>query len=65
VFTRPVLSGADITPPAITALELQVASRHAIAAALKSAGAAFMDLPDGRITVSPDVANGTTLLFAE
>ena len=65
VFTRPVLSGADITPLAITALELQVASRHAIAAALKSAGAAFMNLPDGRITVSPDVANGTTLLFAE
>jgi len=65
VFARPALSGTDIPPPAITALELRVASREATGAYLKGAGVAFMTLPDGRITVSPDEANGTALLFAE
>ena len=63
VFTRPALSGADIPPPAIAALELRVANREAASAYLRDAGIAFMELPDGRLTVSPVEANGTSLLF--
>lgn len=65
VFARPALSGADIPPPAITALELRVASRPATEAFLKNAGVAFMTLPDGRIALPPSEANGTSLLFVE
>ncbi|HWD59264.1 MAG TPA: VOC family protein [Stellaceae bacterium] len=65
VFSRPALSGGEIPPPAITALELRVASRAAAAAHLKGAGIAFMELPDGRLSVSPAQANGATLLLSE
>ena len=65
VFTRPALSGTDVPPPAITALELRIAARPVTEAYLKSAGIAFMTLPDGRIAVPPAEANGTSLLFAE
>ena len=65
VFTRPALSGIDFPPPAITALELSVANRSASATYLKGAGVAFMELPDGRLAVSPNQANGTSLLLAE
>jgi catechol 2,3-dioxygenase-like lactoylglutathione lyase family enzyme len=64
VFARPALSGADIPPPAITALELRIADRAATEAYLKRAGIAFMSLPDGRLAVSPGEANGTSLLLA-
>jgi len=63
VFTRPALSGTDIAPPAITALELRIASRAKTEAYLKSSGIGFMTLPDGRIAVSPNAANGTSLLL--
>jgi hypothetical protein len=65
IFTRVSLSGSDFSPPAITALELQIVSHAATAAYLTAANIAFMTLPDGRITVSPAEANGTALLFAE
>jgi catechol 2,3-dioxygenase-like lactoylglutathione lyase family enzyme len=65
VFARPSLSGTEIPPPAITALELHIAARAATEAYLKTAGITFTTLPDGRIAVSPAEANGTSLLFAE
>ena len=65
VFARPALSGTDISPPAITALELRVESRDATRAYFKTAGVSSMDLPDGRVTVSPQEANGSSLLFTE
>ena len=65
IFARPALSGPDIPPPAITALELRIASLATTKAHLKSTGIAFMALPDGRLAVSPDEANGTSLLLAE
>ncbi|HWB50599.1 MAG TPA: VOC family protein [Stellaceae bacterium] len=65
IFTRPAMSGTDTPPPAIAALELRIADRHATEAYLKSAGIAFMSLPDGRLAVSPAEATGTSLLFAE
>jgi hypothetical protein len=65
VFTRRAMSGTDIRPPAITALELRIASRAATETFLKSAGIAFMALPDGRIAVSPSEATGTSLLLVE
>jgi hypothetical protein len=65
VFTRRAMSGTDIPPPAITALELRIASHTATENYLKSVGVAFMALPDGRIAVSPSEANGTSLLLAE
>lgn len=65
VFTRPQLSGADFPPPGIAALELRVESRAASEAYLKSAGVAYMALPDGRLSIAPAEANGTTLLLAE
>jgi catechol 2,3-dioxygenase-like lactoylglutathione lyase family enzyme len=65
VFSRPQLSGVDIPPPAIAALEFRIASRTASKAYLKSAGVAFMTLPDGRLSIAPAEANGTTLLLAE
>ncbi len=64
VFTRRALSGTNVPQPAITALELQVASLAASAVYLESAGVAFMTLPDGRLAVSPAEANGTALLFS-
>jgi catechol 2,3-dioxygenase-like lactoylglutathione lyase family enzyme len=63
VFTRPALSGTDIPPPAITALELSVADRAATGAYLQSAGVVFIQLPDGRLAVAPAEANGTSLLL--
>lgn len=65
IFARPSLSGTDIPPPAITALELRVANRDATAAYLQTTGIAVMQLPDGRLAVSPAEASGTSLLFAE
>jgi hypothetical protein len=65
IFTRPAMSGTDIPPPAITALELRIDSRAASEAYLKSAGIVFMALPDGRLAISPAEANGTSLLFSE
>jgi len=65
IFTRPALSGTDIPPPAITALELHIENRAAGEAYLKSAGVTFMALPDGRLAISPSEANGTSLLLAE
>ena len=65
VFSRPALSGSDIPPPAIIALELRVANGTATAGYLTSAGIAFMELPDGRIAISPAEANGTSLLLTE
>ncbi|HTQ34611.1 MAG TPA: VOC family protein [Stellaceae bacterium] len=65
IFARPSLSGTDGPPPAITALELRVASRDAASVYLKNAGIAFMGLPDGRLAVSPAEATGTSLLFGE
>jgi hypothetical protein len=65
IFTRPALSGTDIPPPAVSALELSVADRTATVAYLQDAGVAFMQLPDGRLTIAPDEANGTSLLLSE
>jgi catechol 2,3-dioxygenase-like lactoylglutathione lyase family enzyme len=65
IFSRSAMSGTDIPSPAITALELRVESRAATAGYLKEAGMGFMELPDGRLTVSDAEANGTSLLFAE
>lgn len=65
IFARPSLSGTDHEPPAITALELRVANRDATAVYLQTAGIAVMQLPDGRLAVSPAEASGTSLLFAE
>jgi hypothetical protein len=65
VFTRPSLSSVGLPPPAIAALELGIGSRAASEAYLKSAGVAFMALPDGRLAISPAEANGTSLLLAE
>jgi len=65
IFARPSLSGTDSSPPAITALELRVANRESAGAYLKSAGIACMELPDGRLAVSPTEATGTSLLFVE
>jgi hypothetical protein len=65
VFARPALSGTDIPPPAITALELSVADRAATAAYLEGAGVAFMQLPDGRLAVSSAEATGTSLLLVQ
>jgi hypothetical protein len=65
VFARPALSGTDMPPPAITALELRIGSRAATATYLKSAGIAFMELPDGRIAVAPGEATGTALLLVQ
>jgi hypothetical protein len=65
VFSRPALSGSDIPPPAITALELRIASRAATVTHLKNAGVAFMELPDSRVAISAAEANGTSLLLAE
>lgn len=65
IFARPALSGGNILPPAIAALELRTAGRAATAAYLQRAGVTFMELPDGRLTVPPAEANGTTLLFNE
>lgn len=65
VFSRPQLSGADVPPPAITALELRIENRAATTAYLKNAGVAFMTLPDGRLSIAPAETNGTTLLLAE
>jgi len=64
VFSRPALSGTDIPPPAITALELSVADRAATAAYLARAGVAFMQLPDGRLAIAPNEATGTSLLLS-
>lgn len=65
VFSRPAMSGTDVPPPAITALELRVESRAATANYLNKGGVRFMELPDGRLRVSAAEANGTSLLFAE
>jgi catechol 2,3-dioxygenase-like lactoylglutathione lyase family enzyme len=65
IFTRPALSGTDLPPPAITALELRIANRATTGAYFRHAGIAFMELPDGRLTVALDEANGTSLLLAE
>lgn len=65
IFARPSLSGTDHEPPAITALELRVANRDATAVYLQTASIAVMQLPDGRLAVSPAEASGTSLLFAE
>jgi len=65
VFTRPALSGLDIAPPAITALELSVVDRATTAAYLKGAGVAFMQLPDSRLAIAPNEANGTSLLLVQ
>jgi hypothetical protein len=65
IFARPALSGTDIAPPAITALELLVVNRAVTAAYLKGGGIAFMELPDGRLAVAPDEATGTSLLLVQ
>jgi catechol 2,3-dioxygenase-like lactoylglutathione lyase family enzyme len=63
-FARPGMSGTDIPPPAITALELRVESLAATGDYLRGVGIAYLDLPDGRLAVNPADANGTALLFA-
>jgi hypothetical protein len=65
IFSRPAMSGADIPPPAITALELRIADRATSAACLSTAGIAYMTLPDGRFAVSPNDATGTSLLLTD
>jgi len=65
IFGRPSMSAGDVPPPAITALELSITDRAATAAYFKGAGVIFMELPDGRLTVQPSEANGTTLLLSE
>jgi catechol 2,3-dioxygenase-like lactoylglutathione lyase family enzyme len=65
VFARPALSGTDVPPPAITALELSIANRAATATYLTGAGVAFMQLPDGRLAIAPSDANGTSLLLVQ
>jgi hypothetical protein len=65
VFARPALSGAEVPPPAITALALSVADCAAAAACLRDAGVAFMQLPDGRLAIGPHEANGTSLLLVQ
>jgi catechol 2,3-dioxygenase-like lactoylglutathione lyase family enzyme len=65
IFTRPALSGTDIPPPAIAALELRIDGRAASEVYLKNAGIGFMVLPDGRLAISPAEVNGTSLLFSE
>jgi len=65
VFSRLSLSAGEAPPPAITALELSVEDRAATAAYLKTAGIAFMELPDGRLAVSAAEASGTSLLLTE
>ncbi len=65
VFSRPAMSEANTPPPAITSIELRVASRAASEAYLKGAGVAFTMLSDGRLTISAAEANGTPLLLVE
>ena len=63
IFTRPALSGTGFAPPAISAVELSVADCTATAAYLQRAGVTFMRLPDDRLAVAADEANGTALLL--
>ncbi|MGA8402730.1 MAG: hypothetical protein WB697_22770, partial [Stellaceae bacterium] len=65
VFSRPAMSGANMPPPGITALELRTTSSAASEAYFKGAGVALKGLPDGRLAISPTEANGTMLLFVE
>jgi hypothetical protein len=51
--------------PGIAALELAVARRDATADYLTQWQVAFDELPDGRLAVPADQANGTILFFAE
>ena len=56
---------ADFPLPGIAALELAVGSREATAECLRQRQVGFAEMPDGRLAVPADAANGTILFFAE
>jgi catechol 2,3-dioxygenase-like lactoylglutathione lyase family enzyme len=60
-FTKP--AAANVA--GIVSLELRVATRAATAAYLKDARIPFTELPEGRLAVPAEEANGTELFFSE
>jgi catechol 2,3-dioxygenase-like lactoylglutathione lyase family enzyme len=57
--------GADLPPPAIEALELRIDDRAATRIYFENARIRFDESRDGYLSVPPDEANGTTLLFSQ